>query len=131
MIMIINFDRSGNVHLSFRKESCCATPYSDCMKWNCRRLEIYDCRGVSGLSTRHSMDLFLIALCLECIVATKANFYSNAWNRSIKQTLYEQVVEDMYAVHKIDNHLVRRQIAPDRCVQSYSSQWNAWESLVW
>jgi Ubiquitin fusion degradation protein UFD1 len=56
------------------------------------------------------MDLFLVALCLACIVATRANFLSNAWNRAIKQTLYEQEVEDINAVHKIDNHLVRRLI---------------------
>jgi Ubiquitin fusion degradation protein UFD1 len=57
-----------------------------------------------------SMDLFLFALCLACIVATRANFLSKAWNRAIKQTLYEQEVEDINAVHKIDNHLVRRLI---------------------
>lgn len=56
------------------------------------------------------MDLFLFALCLACIVAARANFLSKAWNRAIKQTLYEQEVEDINAVHKIDNHLVRRLI---------------------
>lgn len=56
------------------------------------------------------MDLFLFALCLACIVAARANFLSRAWNRAIKQTLYEQEVEDINAVHKIDNHLVRRLI---------------------
>jgi Ubiquitin fusion degradation protein UFD1 len=58
----------------------------------------------------HSMDLFLFVLCLACIVAIRANFLSKAWNRAIKQTLYEQEVEDINAVHKIDNHLVRRLI---------------------
>lgn len=35
---------------------------------------------------------------------------SNAWNRAVRQTLYEQEVEDVNAIHKIDNHLVRRLI---------------------
>lgn len=38
------------------------------------------------------------------------NFLSNAWNRAVRQTLYEQEVEDVNAIHKIDNHLVRRLI---------------------
>eukprot|EP01038_Epipyxis_sp_PR26KG_P015945 gene15945-21635_t len=33
-----------------------------------------------------------------------------AWNGAMKQTLYEQEVEDINSVHKIDNHLVRRLI---------------------
>ena len=32
------------------------------------------------------------------------------WNRALRQTFYEQEVEDINAVHKIDNHLVRRLI---------------------
>mmetsp|Transcript_21872 Transcript_21872/g.36597 ORF Transcript_21872/g.36597 Transcript_21872/m.36597 type:complete len:314 (-) Transcript_21872:117-1058(-) len=39
-----------------------------------------------------------------------ANIISNAWNRAIRQTLYEQEVEDINSIHKIDNHLARRLI---------------------
>lgn len=35
---------------------------------------------------------------------------SRSWNRALRQTIYEQEVEDINAVHKIDNHLVRRLI---------------------
>ena len=35
---------------------------------------------------------------------------SKAWNSAIKQTLFEQQVEDINALHKIDNHLARRLI---------------------
>ena len=38
------------------------------------------------------------------------NFLSSAWNRAVRQTLYEQEVEDVNAIHKIDNHLARRLI---------------------
>ena len=38
------------------------------------------------------------------------NFLANAWTRAVKQTLFEQEVEDVNAVHRIDNHLVRRLI---------------------
>lgn len=44
------------------------------------------------------------------LVATSGNILSNSWNRAVKQTLHEQEVEDVNAVHKIDNHLVRRLI---------------------
>lgn len=55
-------------------------------------------------------DFFIPVICLVCFVAARANFLSKAWNKAIKQTLYEQEVEDINAVHKIDNHLVRRLI---------------------
>lgn len=49
-------------------------------------------------------------LCVTYVIVVAGNFLSNAWNRAVKQTLYEQEVEDVNAVHKIDNHLVRRLI---------------------
>jgi hypothetical protein len=42
--------------------------------------------------------------------ACSANIFAKAWNRAVRQTLYEQEVEDVNSVHKIDNHLVRRLI---------------------
>jgi len=42
--------------------------------------------------------------------AISGNILSNAWTKAVKQTLHEQEVEDVNAVHKIDNHLVRRLI---------------------
>lgn len=36
--------------------------------------------------------------------------FTTAWSRALKQTLFEQEVEDVNAVHKVDNHLVRRLI---------------------
>ena len=38
------------------------------------------------------------------------NVLTTAWTRALRQTLYEQEVEDCNAVHRIDNHLVRRLI---------------------
>lgn len=40
----------------------------------------------------------------------EANIIRNLWSVAVKQTFYEQEVEDVNAVHKIDNHLVRRLI---------------------
>ena len=65
---------------------------------------------------RHSLDdidmgrISSIALCLLSLNVVSGNFLSNAWNKAVKQTLHEQEVEDINAVHKIDNHLVRRLI---------------------
>lgn len=47
-------------------------------------------------------------MCGYCLV--DGNILQNAWTRAIKQTLYEQEIEDMNAINKIDNHLVRRLI---------------------
>jgi hypothetical protein len=55
----------------------------------------------------------MIKLCLliVCILNTiYGNIITSAINRALKQTLYEQDVEDLNAIHKIDNHLVRRLI---------------------
>lgn len=55
--------------------------------------------------------LSLQLLCLLINLANvQANFLQTAWTRAIRQTLHEQEVEDCNAVHKIDNHLVRRLI---------------------
>ena len=51
-----------------------------------------------------------VILCSISLTAANGNFLSNAWNKAVKQTLHEQEVEDINAVHKIDNHLVRRLI---------------------
>lgn len=57
------------------------------------------------------MIAYLRLLCLiaffQCCLCISL---SKAWNRAIKQTLYEQEVEDVNSVHKIDNHLARRLI---------------------
>jgi len=37
-------------------------------------------------------------------------FFNRLWTRALEQTLHEQCVEDENAVHKIDDHLVRRLI---------------------
>lgn len=39
-----------------------------------------------------------------------SNPLSRLWNKALRQSLYEQEVEDVNAVHKIDNHLARRLI---------------------
>jgi len=43
-------------------------------------------------------------------ISVDANYLSKAWNRALKQTMFEQEVEDENSVHRIDNHLVRRLI---------------------
>lgn len=43
-------------------------------------------------------------------VTGSVNFLSRSWTRALKQTLYEQEVEDTNAIHRIDNHLARRLI---------------------
>jgi len=43
-------------------------------------------------------------------VSGSSSFLSRSWTRALKQTLYEQEVEDKNAIHRIDNHLVRRLI---------------------
>lgn len=35
---------------------------------------------------------------------------ATAWAKAVKQTLFEQEVEDVNSVHKFDNHLERRLI---------------------
>jgi hypothetical protein len=52
------------------------------------------------------MFLFIIIL-FTLLDRSSCNVFSKAWNKAIKQTLYEQEVEDVNAIHKIDNHLVR------------------------
>jgi hypothetical protein len=38
------------------------------------------------------------------------NAFGRSWSRAIKQTMFEQGVEDTNSLHKIDNHIVRRLI---------------------
>lgn len=52
---------------------------------------------------------FLLVWTLLCVSGSRT-FLSRSWIRAIKQTLYEQEVEDKNAIHRIDNHLVRRLI---------------------
>jgi hypothetical protein len=37
-----------------------------------------------------------------------SNPFSRAWNQAVRQSLFEQEVEDVNVLHKIDNHLARR-----------------------
>ena len=50
----------------------------------------------------------LLAICLFNVV--DANFIAKAWANALRMTMFEQEVEDVNAVHRIDNHLVRRLI---------------------
>ena len=38
------------------------------------------------------------------------NILSSTWTKAVKQTLFEQEIEDSNSIHRIDNHLVRRLI---------------------
>ena len=49
----------------------------------------------------------LFCLIVQCV---GGNWISNALSTSLHQTLFEQEVEDINSVHKIDNHIVRRLI---------------------
>lgn len=42
--------------------------------------------------------------------SVSSNFFSRLWTRALEQTFHEQAVEDENAVHKMDDHLVRRLI---------------------
>lgn len=55
------------------------------------------------------LGVFLFIWTLVC-VSGSGSFLSRSWTRAVKQTLYEQEVEDKNAIHRIDNHLVRRLI---------------------
>ena len=52
----------------------------------------------------------LVFTAISFLQVVGGNFLSSAWNRAVRQTLYEQEVEDVNAIHKIDNHLARRLI---------------------
>lgn len=52
------------------------------------------------------MCLFLIS----SLYLSLANPFARLWGHSIRQSLYEQEVEDVNAVHRIGNHLARRLI---------------------
>lgn len=54
------------------------------------------------------IKLFLLIVCI--LNTIYGNIITSAINKALKQTLYEQDVEDLNAIHKIDNHLVRRLI---------------------
>lgn len=49
----------------------------------------------------------LILLLVDCI---NGNIFSSTWTKAVKQTLFEQEIEDENSLHRIDNHLVRRLI---------------------
>ena len=55
------------------------------------------------------MTISIISIFL-FINITRASIFTKIWSRALKQTLFEQEVEDVNAIHKIDNHLVRRLI---------------------
>ena len=56
-----------------------------------------------GLALRSMLLLGLVAL-------TQSNMFAKHWLQAVRQTMFEQEVEDCNAVHKIDNHLARRLI---------------------
>eukprot|EP01041_Mallomonas_annulata_P001416 gene1416-2714_t len=45
------------------------------------------------------------------VASDVGNIIFKSWTKAVKQTMYEQSVEDENALHKMDNHLVRRLIA--------------------
>lgn len=57
---------------------------------------------------KHATIMFLLILAFS--IHSESNILSNSWTRAVKQTLYEQEVEDVNAVHKVNSHLVRRLI---------------------
>lgn len=50
------------------------------------------------------------SLSILSLINGKATGFSSFFQNAVKQTIYEQEVEDINSVHKIDNHLVRRLI---------------------
>lgn len=54
----------------------------------------------------------IVALCLFLITfyVVEGNVLSHAMARALKRTMFEQEVEDQNAIHRADNHLVRRLI---------------------
>ena len=58
------------------------------------------------------MSMQLVLLCVLSVYFSSINgsFISKAWANAQKMTVFEQEVEDVNAVHKIDNHLARRLI---------------------
>lgn len=54
--------------------------------------------------------LALLSLCAHVSPASLSTAFSRAWRQAVQQSLFEQEVEDLNAVHKIDNHLSRRLI---------------------
>ena len=54
---------------------------------------------------------FIMKLLLSILpLVINANFITNSWTRAVKQTLYEQEVEDVNAIHRFEEHLVRQLI---------------------
>jgi len=56
------------------------------------------------------MKFYFALLAVLNLIVAKSSSISKAWSRALQQTIYEQEVEDINAVHKIDNHLARRLI---------------------
>ena len=54
--------------------------------------------------------LSLLSLLLLVCSSINANILTSTWTKAIKQTLFEQEIEDNNSIHRIDNHLVRRLI---------------------
>ena len=54
--------------------------------------------------------LSLLSLLLLVFSSINANILTSTWTKAIKQTLFEQEIEDNNSIHRIDNHLVRRLI---------------------
>ena len=90
------------------------------------------------------MSMQLVLLCVLSVYFSSINgsFISRAWANAQKMTVFEQEVEDVNAVHKIDNHLARRLIVMPltensiliklvRCVIRLSMEINALCPPLW
>ena len=55
----------------------------------------------------HVIFIFIIVQMLHC---SFGNILSRTFNRAIRQTMFEQEIEDKNALHKLDNHIARRLI---------------------
>jgi len=57
------------------------------------------------------MKLILLSLFIILLIDNiNANIFTTGWKTAVKQTLFEQEVEDTNSIHRINNHLVRRLI---------------------
>ena len=65
--------------------------------------------AMSGLVVGFFRVQVLIVLSCASLVCS-SNVFANHWLRAVRQTMFEQEVEDCNAVHKVDNHLARRLI---------------------
>lgn len=74
------------------------------------RKEVGVLMPVSTMRLSSSSSLLGIALLLSFAICTRGGLFSRWVQHSIRQSLFEQDIEDGNAVHKFDNHLARRLI---------------------